>query len=57
MAVINRNTFYRQGFGAVHPLNQLNLPKPVRRSETAADLGSDKKISNINYPISNTFNQ
>jgi len=27
---------------AVHPPNPINLPKPVRRSETTADPGSDK---------------
>jgi len=38
------NTLYRKGFRAVHPFNQLNPPKPVRRSETAADHGSDKTV-------------
>jgi hypothetical protein len=52
---------------AVHPINLNNPPKPVRRSETAADPGSDKNqlqlekllvraelFFNVNEPVSAT---
>jgi len=32
---------------AVNPINHNNPPKPVRRSETAADPGSDKKQKHL----------